>query len=406
MSIFRQIPPTAGFPIYAKDILALLSRPYAKEALEEDFKKYLGVPFAQVTYSGTAAFYFILESINTLSPKKTVIIPSFTCPLIPLAIKRAGLKVLACDINKDNFDFNISGLSRICKENQDVLAIVPTHLGGIPSDLASIQDIAGKCGSFVIEDCAQSLGAAYKGKKTGSGSDFSFFSLCRGKGLTIYEGGAAVAKESRYARLLTETSQRLSPQDHYAEALKIAELFGYWIFYRPSLFWFAFRMPQLFWLNRNNPIKAAGEYYTLDFSLHQVSNFRKKLGHVTFPRIDGSISGQREKTAYYLKLLKGLPGIKPVTENPGDASNYPYLTLLFEEPERRNRVLRALEGLGLGVSRIYLSAINEYPYLENMLECPACPNASYMAKRHITLSTSAYIRETEIERVTQIIRKT
>ena len=135
MSLFREIPPTAGLPIQGKDILSALFAKTPEDALENDFKAYLGVPFAKVTYSGTAAFYIILESLKQFSDKGTIVIPSFICPLIPLAIKRAGFKIQVCDINIDNFDYNTQKLNELCLNNSDILAIMAVHLAGIPIDL-------------------------------------------------------------------------------------------------------------------------------------------------------------------------------------------------------------------------------------------------------------------------------
>jgi dTDP-4-amino-4,6-dideoxygalactose transaminase len=405
MHIFREIPPTAGFPFYAKDLLPLFIKRVRKESLEEDFKAYLGVPFARITYSGTAAFYFILETLKSLSPRKTVIIPAFICPLIPLAIKRAGLKILACDINKDNFNFDLKQLEGLCRKNPDILAIVATHLAGIPLDFNLIQDIAKENRIFIIEDCAQSLGAIYKNKKAGTLGDFSFFSLCRGKGLTIYEGGVIVSKEERFAPLIEETIKRLSRKDCLSETLKIMELCGYGIFYRPLFFWFAFRLPQIFWLWQKQPLRAAGEYYTADFPLYRVSAVRMEIGHLWFRHLEEEISKQRQKAAAYSELLKGIGGLKLITGEEGSRSSYPYITLLFDEPSRRERALKAFNGSGLGVSQIYLSAIADYPYLKNLVQYQDIANARYFAERHITLTTSAFLRKTDLNRIVEKIKK-
>ncbi|MFA7294705.1 MAG: aminotransferase class V-fold PLP-dependent enzyme, partial [Candidatus Omnitrophota bacterium] len=253
MSLFREIPPTAGWPIKTKSLIPPFFKKLPKGILEEEFKKYLNAPLALLTYSGTAAFYLILESLKELSTKKTIVIPAFICPLVPLAIKRAGLKIKPCDINPDNFDFDIDKLRKVCVEDNDILAILAVHLGGIPLELQNLKEIAKKNGIFIIEDCAQSLGAEYQGKKTGSIGEFSFFSLCRGKGLTIYEGGLAITNKAEYAQLLKNTSKKIFRTDAFSESLKIAELLAYSIFYRPGLFWFAFRLPQIFWQMRNNP---------------------------------------------------------------------------------------------------------------------------------------------------------
>jgi len=88
MSIFNEIPPTAGLPLSIKEVLPIFCNK-TPDRLENDFRKFLKVDYAYITYSGTAAFYIILRAIKKISPKKTVIIPSFICPLIPLAIERA-----------------------------------------------------------------------------------------------------------------------------------------------------------------------------------------------------------------------------------------------------------------------------------------------------------------------------
>jgi dTDP-4-amino-4,6-dideoxygalactose transaminase len=226
MSIFREIPPTAGFPIWFKDFLLAQK----SGSLEEDFQKYLQVSYAAVTYSGTAAFYFILETLKKFSNKTTVVIPSFVCPLVALAVARAGLKVEVCDIQPDRFDYDYEELEKLCRDNKNILAVVAVHLAGIPVDLESISTTAKKYGIFLVEDCAQALGAAYEGKKVGTFGDFSFFSLCRGKGLTIYEGGVVVASRAECISALKATVRTLEKKDIFSEFLKILELFGYAVF--------------------------------------------------------------------------------------------------------------------------------------------------------------------------------
>ena len=390
MGIFREIPPTAGFTVSPKELLSSLFNK-GEGSLEEDFKSYLNVPYAATTYSGTAAFYIILEGLKQLSPKKTVIIPTFICPLVPLAIKRAGLNIRVCDINRDNFGFDITRLEKLCRDSQDILAIVAVHLAGIPVDFEPIKQIAENQKCFVIEDCAQSLGAEYKGKKTGTLGDFSFFSLCRGKGLTIYEGGLIVTKNNQYAGLLDKQLSVLAKNDLLSEGLKILELAGYSIFYRPRLFWFVFRLPQDFWSWRRNPVKALGDYFTSDFALHKVSTIRKSLGHISFGRLGQEIDKQRQKALFYLEALNGMPGIKIIRESPADRATYPYLTLVLSSLGKRDKTLKTLIGSGLGASQIYMSAITDYEYLKSMIKDSDSPNARDLAEKHLTLSTNSFL---------------
>jgi len=385
-------------------ILSSLKK-HPKGLLEEDFKNYLGASGAQLSYSGTAAFYLILESIKKISGKRTVVIPAFICPLIPLAVRRAGLKIKVCDTNAFNFDFDKDKLKSICAESDDLLAILAVHLAGLPVDFDALREIAKTKNAFIIEDCAQSLGAQYRGKKTGSLGEFSFFSLCRGKGLSIYEGGMAVANQPDYARILKETSEKITHQDIASECLKVAELFAYSFFYRPGLFWFAFRLPQIFWQMRNDPIRAMGEYFDLDFPVHRVSAFRGYIGHLDFPRLNEKINAQREKVDIYLKGLGDLPEVKPITELAQTKASYPYLTLIFNGRQKRDLALHIFRDLGLGVSQVYLHAITDYVYLKDTVPPADCPNSRLLAERTITLSTSSFLKGTDLENIIKKLKQ-
>ncbi|MDD5595884.1 MAG: DegT/DnrJ/EryC1/StrS family aminotransferase [Candidatus Omnitrophica bacterium] len=402
MSIFREIPPTAGFPIYWGDLLPLLKFPKYAYGLEDDFKKYLPVNYARTAYSGTAAFYFILEGLKELSSKKTVIIPSFICPLVPLAIARAGLKVEVCDIVRDSFNFDLKQLEgQCCRE--DVLAVVPAHLAGLPLEFIPLEKIARKYGIFIIEDCAQSLGASYQGKKVGTLGDFGFFSLCRGKGLTIYEGGLLTAKEQAHAELIEGRIRELVKKDYFSEGLKILELFGYALFYRPFAFWFIFSLPQIFWKLRGNKLRAMIEDFNQDFATHEVSQLRKSIGHLSFYRLDEEIKRQREKADYYLEGLKGIKGVRAIKESGCGQGTYPFLTLLFDDPVKRNRFLDTYENCGLGVSIIYTSVVSGYSYLKEVVPQKAFPAGSFLAERHLTLSTSTFLKRKDQDRLLEII---
>jgi len=391
MNIFKEIPPTAGYPLHLKDIFSALFRINQKEALEKKFKSYLNAPYARVTYSGTAAFYFILETLKELFDKKTVIIPAFICPLVPLAINKAGLKIKVCDTKKDSFDYDYGQLASLCKNDPNILAVVAAHLGGISVDLDRINKIARENNIFIIEDCAQSLGAEYKNRKIGTYGDFAFFSLCRGKGLTIYEGGVALTSNEEYAVVLDNTINRLENRAPLAEAIKVFELIGYWIFYRPLLFWFVFRLPQLYWRIKKELVRAAGDYFDTDFPMHRVSAFRKSIGATTFDRLEKEITKQRDKATQYLSKLRKSPGVKIISEQTDTKATYPFITVLFDNPEKRQQVLMKLEKTGIGASIIYLKAVTDYEYLKNIIPNTSCPNAQSLSSRHLTLSTSTFL---------------
>ncbi|MCK9614485.1 MAG: DegT/DnrJ/EryC1/StrS family aminotransferase [Candidatus Omnitrophica bacterium] len=401
MSIFKEIPPTSGWPFRIKDLFSKCTA----GSLEEDFKNYLGVSDLYITYSGTAALYLIFESLKKISPKKTVIIPSYVCPLVALAAQKSGLRIKVCDINKDSFDFNYDCLKALCSTDSDILAIVVVHLGGIALDFDRINEIAEVHKIFTIEDCAHALGAKYKEKKCGTLSDFSFFSLCRGKGLTIYEGGVLVVNRKEHSEVVANTIKQIVRKNYFSEIIKIIELLGYWIFYRPQLFWFVFKLPQIFWNLGKNPVKAFGEEYDTNFDTHSVSGFRKLLGHKSFYRLENEISQQREKALFYIEALRAIKGVKVMQGDLKTYVTYPFLVVLFDEAKKRNELLKKVGNCGLGVSIVYLNAICDYSYLKDKLICEVCGNACDFSERQLTLSTSVFLKNKDAQFIINSIKQ-
>lgn len=403
MPFFREIPPTAGWPVYSEDLLSLATAKTARGSLEDDVKNYLGTRYARVTNSGTAALYVILEVLKKSSLKRTVIVPAYVCPLVPLAIHRAGLRVEVCDIGED-FNFSAGTLEQACSQSEDILAVVAVHLAGMPLDFETLEKTAKKYGIYVIEDCAQSLGAQYKGRLTGTLGDFSFFSLARGKGLTVYEGGVLATSRDDYVSALDTGISRLLKRNALSESVNLLELLGYWLFYRPQLFWFVFRLPQIWWSFWAQPYRASADYFNLRFPVYRVSLLRKSVGHAAFHRLEGQLSRQRQQAADYLSALEHAKGIRAIREPAHSKASYPFVTVVFDDPAKKEKALRAFAHTGLGVSEIYSLAITDYSYLSGVVPQKHCPAARGLAERAITLSTSAFLTEDDLSRVVAILR--
>ena len=404
MNIFRDIPPTAGLPVSAAELFAAYRNRHNGDQLAQDFQRYLGVPFAAITCSGTSALYIICETIKGISPKRTILVPSFVCPLVAFAIHRAGFAIELYDIGPVDFNGDVSRVAAACAANPDIAAVLVNHLGGIPVNMPGLKKAIQEFGVFVIEDCAQSFGAVRRGRPVGTLGDFSFFSLAAGKGLTLYEGGVLVANTGAHAGPVEKKIRQLARPDTAMEAQRIIELLGYALFYRPLLFWFVFTLPQLFWSRRGNDIKALREDFSIDFPVHAVSGFRKAAGHAVFPRIEEAIDSQRSKAACYIDGLSSLQGITVVQEQAQDTATYPYVTVLFNRPEQKMQALRAFAGKGLGVSQIYARALADYGYLRGIVPNTNSEGARRLAARAITLSTSPFIKKKHIEKCVKILR--
>ena len=103
-----------------------------------------------------------------------------------------------CDCNEDNYTISISSLKS--KITPNTKAIIVVHLYGHPCDMDNILSIAKENSLKIIEDCAQSHGAEYKGKKVGAIGDIGTFRFYPGKNLGAFgDGGAIVTNNENLA---------------------------------------------------------------------------------------------------------------------------------------------------------------------------------------------------------------
>ncbi|HPJ69218.1 MAG TPA: DegT/DnrJ/EryC1/StrS family aminotransferase, partial [Desulfobacteraceae bacterium] len=161
--IRRILPPTVA-PIYLRDILNGLKGAVRGERevdrFDGELRDYFGVRHCFTLSSGRAALTVILRALHTLSPeRKTVIIPAYTCYSVAASVVRAGLSLRLCDVDARTLDFNYDELQNIIAHNSnEILAVIPVHLFGLPSDIERLKNITSGHDIFIIEDAAQAFG--------------------------------------------------------------------------------------------------------------------------------------------------------------------------------------------------------------------------------------------------------
>jgi dTDP-4-amino-4,6-dideoxygalactose transaminase len=126
------------------------------------------------------------------------------------AVSLCGATPLFVDIDRQSYTMDPDSLETVIRSHRDrpLKAVIPVHLYGHPADMDSILEVARRHSLFVIEDCAQSHGAAYRGGKTGTLGHLAAFSFYPTKNLgALGDGGAVTTSEPALAekvRLLRE----------------------------------------------------------------------------------------------------------------------------------------------------------------------------------------------------------
>jgi len=163
--------------------------------LEENFAEYCGAERAIGVASGTDAIHIALRALDIGSGDEVITV-SFTFIATVEAISYVGAKPVFADINPDTFNLDIDELEK--KITPRTKAIIPVHLYGQPVDMDPIIEIAKKYNLYIIEDCAQAVGATYKGRKVGSLGDIGCFSFFPTKNLGAAGDGGIVTTNSSY----------------------------------------------------------------------------------------------------------------------------------------------------------------------------------------------------------------
>jgi dTDP-4-amino-4,6-dideoxygalactose transaminase len=170
------------------------------QLLEEELAKYIGVPAAVGCASGSDALYLSLLALN-IGPGDEVITTPFTFVATAGSIARTGAKPVFVDILSDSYNINPAAITSAITSRTK--AIIPVHLFGLAADLDPIIALAQKHNLAVIEDAAQSIGATYKGRQTGSYALFGCFSFFPSKNLGCAGDGGLVTTTN------TEQADRL-----------------------------------------------------------------------------------------------------------------------------------------------------------------------------------------------------
>ncbi|MGA7622942.1 MAG: DegT/DnrJ/EryC1/StrS family aminotransferase [Candidatus Acidiferrales bacterium] len=200
-------------------------------------------------WKGRVALFAILKALG-IGSGDHVVIPGFTCFILPSAISFAGAEPLYADVEPSTFNLSLETIEAALhsRAQSNVKAIVIQHTFGMPADTERIVLWARRHGIATIEDCAHALGSGYYERAgvrraTGTLSDAAFFSSHWNKPVSTGIGGWALVNDpktcERVRRFWEEECVSPKTTETFLLAAQVAA--------REIL-----TLPRIYWLVRNS----------------------------------------------------------------------------------------------------------------------------------------------------------
>jgi len=255
--------------------------------------------------SGRMGFYTILKSIG-IKAKDEIIIPSYTCIVVPNAIIYSGAKPIYCDIKEDDFNIDVDKIESLITPNTKVL--YAQHTFGQMCDINAIMTLAKKHNLLVIEDTALAIGAKLNSKFAGTIGDFGYYSTDRSKVINTGLGGIVSVNNEKHLDSFEKYYEDI-PFLNEEYSKKIARTFMINLFtLNPYTYWFGkflnallskFKMMTYFLDEQFTDMNEIKKYpYPA-----KLSNIFAKIGISQIKSLSNNIDNRKNIVKYYNNLL-------------------------------------------------------------------------------------------------------
>ena len=323
---------------------------------ESEFADFTGCKYAVAVANGTVALELALRGL-AIGAGDEVILPSRTYIATASAIVAVGARPVFAEVDSNSQCITAENiLPLVSKKTKGIIAV---HLGGWPCEMDSINELAGRYGLTVIEDCAQAQGATYKGRQVGSIGQVGTFSFCQDKIMTTGgEGGmVTTSDEAIWQRMW-------SYKDHgkHFETVHSGAPTG------------SFR-----WLHH-----SFGTNWRL-------TEMQSAIGRVQLRKLPYWLSTRRSHADYLRERLGKLPGLRiPQSARTLDPAWYRFYAFVRPEMLRpdwgRDRILRAMRSEGVSCGSGTCSEV----YLEKAFPAEWKPRERFPFARHLGETSLAF----------------
>lgn len=325
---------------------------------EQAFARYIGVPEAIATSSGTTALQVVLEAAG-VGKGDTVITTPFTFVATSNAILHVGARPVFVDVDARTGNIEPQAVADAARREK-ARAILCVHLYGLSCDMAALSEIAQRVGALLIEDCAQAHGAKFRDRKVGTFGRASIFSFYPSKNMTTGEGGMIVTGDPEVAarsRVLVNVGQTSGEEYMY-------ETIGY---------------------------------------NYRMTNIAAALGLGQLPRLDTWNQVRRHHAARFTDAFAALDWLMPPVEPAGYFHVYNQYTIRV--PDHRQRFLSHLAEHRIGHRVYYPHLVPHSPAYRRLGFGGSYPVAEQLAAQVVSLPVHPGLADEDLERIIDVVTR-
>jgi dTDP-4-amino-4,6-dideoxygalactose transaminase len=339
-------------------------------AFEQEFAAYLRVKHAFMVSNCTAALH-LAHLIHGIGAGDEVICPSLTFVATANSIVYTGAKPVFADITSmDNFNISTEDIKK--KINKKTKGITVVHYAGYPCAMNEVLKIARDHGLYIVEDCAHSPGASYKGRMTGTMGDIGCFSFFSNKNLSTGEGGMIVTNN-----------------DTIAEKLRLLRSHG------------------MTTLTLDRYKGHSFTYDVLDFGFnYRSSELNAAIGRVQLAKLNIKNQKRKEITFKYIQRLSQEDRISIIFQHLDEdiLPAYHLFPVLLEHDINREKVMQCLKDKGVQTS-IHYRPIHTFTAYQRYNDTYTLPFIQAIKDRTFTLPLFPFMTETQIDYVVDSLKQ-
>jgi perosamine synthetase len=353
------------------------------DRFEELFAREMGQRHAVAFPYGRTGLLLLLEAMGIKGTE--ILCPAYTCVVVAHAIVLSGNSPVFVDSEPGGFNMDFEAAAAMITDK--TAAIIPTSIFGYPVDLDKLQTIRALHPQVkIIQDCAHSFAAEWKGRPVQQNGDAAIFGLNISKVMTSIFGGMVTTDDDHLAmRLRTLRTQRLKPATMRKSMRRLLYLLATYPAFWSPLYGIVNRLERAGLLGRfvryydEQKIDMPTDY------LEQMSGVEARVGIAQTLKYRHIVARRRDTAKVYDQRLRGLAGLRlpPLV----DGATYSHYVVRVEE---REALLAAALTRGVELGRQIDYSIPDMSAYRRSVDADsmACPVASYLAKSSVNLPLS------------------